>query len=121
MCIRDSRSVDGEVQLEDVHPGFAEHAERASIDVGVDQPPQRGRRHPGRTCHPVHLEAGVGQADVGIEARAGGGDRIDRHEHVGTQPVLIAVRGDALFDRSDLPRREQVIRNTIKRAGLWTR
>ena len=27
----------------------------------------------------------------------------------------------ALFDRSDLPRREQMIRNTIKRAGLWMR
>lgn len=27
----------------------------------------------------------------------------------------------ALFDRSDLPRKEQAIRNTIKRAGLWTR
>lgn len=27
----------------------------------------------------------------------------------------------ALFDRSDLPRREQAIRNTIKRAGLWVR
>lgn len=30
-----------------------------------------------------------------------------------------AVR--ALFDRSNLPRREQIIRNTIKRAGLWVR
>lgn len=27
----------------------------------------------------------------------------------------------ALFDRNDLPRREQVIRNTIKREGLWMR
>jgi hypothetical protein len=27
----------------------------------------------------------------------------------------------AMFDRDDLPRREQVIRNTIKRAGLWLR
>lgn len=27
----------------------------------------------------------------------------------------------ALFDRGDLPRREQVIRNTIKREGLWLR
>ncbi|MBD3763582.1 MAG: hypothetical protein IE927_02290 [Rhodobacterales bacterium] len=27
----------------------------------------------------------------------------------------------ALFDRADLPRREQVIRNTIKRQGLWLR
>ncbi len=30
-----------------------------------------------------------------------------------------AVR--ALFDRNDLPRREQMIRNTIKREGLWYR
>ncbi len=27
----------------------------------------------------------------------------------------------AMFDRDDLPRREQVIRNAIKRAGLWLR
>lgn len=27
----------------------------------------------------------------------------------------------ALFDRADLPRREQALRNTIKRAGLWMR
>lgn len=27
----------------------------------------------------------------------------------------------ALFDRNNLPRREQMIRNTIKRAGLWLR
>lgn len=27
----------------------------------------------------------------------------------------------ALFDRNDLPRREQMIRNTIKREGLWLR
>ena len=27
----------------------------------------------------------------------------------------------ALFDRDDLPRREQMIRNTIKREGLWMR
>jgi hypothetical protein len=38
----------------------------------------------------------------------------------------LIYRGDgaqirAMFDRTDLPRREQVIRNTIKRAGLWAR
>jgi hypothetical protein len=27
----------------------------------------------------------------------------------------------ALFDRENLPRREQIVRNTIKRAGLWMR
>ena len=27
----------------------------------------------------------------------------------------------ALFDRHDLPRREQAIRNTLKREGLWSR
>ena len=30
-------------------------------------------------------------------------------------------RARALFDRNDLPRREQVIRNTLKREGLWLR
>ncbi len=31
------------------------------------------------------------------------------------------ARARALFDRADLPRREQVIRNTLKREGLWLR
>ncbi len=30
-------------------------------------------------------------------------------------------RARALFDRSDLPHREQAIRNTLKREGLWVR
>jgi hypothetical protein len=30
-------------------------------------------------------------------------------------------RARALFNRSDLPRREQIIRNTLKREGLWLR
>lgn len=30
-------------------------------------------------------------------------------------------RARSLFDRDDLPRREQVIRNTLKREGLWLR
>ncbi|MGQ0565988.1 MAG: hypothetical protein ACT4OK_13080 [Gemmobacter sp.] len=30
-------------------------------------------------------------------------------------------RARALFDRADLPRREQAIRNTLKREGLWVR
>ncbi|MBN8630712.1 MAG: hypothetical protein J0L76_07645 [Rhodobacterales bacterium] len=31
------------------------------------------------------------------------------------------VKARALFDRANLPRREQVIRNTLKREGLWVR
>ena len=31
------------------------------------------------------------------------------------------AKARALFDRADLPRREQVIRNTLKREGLWFR
>lgn len=31
------------------------------------------------------------------------------------------ARARALFDRGNLPRREQVIRNTLKREGLWVR
>jgi hypothetical protein len=43
------------------------------------------------------------------------------------QPIKTLVyqnqgrRARALFDRNDLPRREQVIRNTLKREGLWLR
>ncbi len=45
-------------------------------------------------------------------------------EHEPLKKIVYQGKGAqvrALFDRSDLPRREQVIRNTIKRAGLWTR
>ena len=31
------------------------------------------------------------------------------------------AKARALFDRSNLPRREQVIRNTLKRENLWLR
>lgn len=40
------------------------------------------------------------------------------------QRMVLQGRGQkvrALFDRSDLPRREQMIRNRIKREGLWMR
>jgi hypothetical protein len=38
--------------------------------------------------------------------------------------VVYQNKGDkvrAMFDRNDLPRREQMIRNQIKKAGLWLR
>ena len=31
------------------------------------------------------------------------------------------AKARALFDRDDLPRREQAIRNRLKREGLWMR
>jgi hypothetical protein len=31
------------------------------------------------------------------------------------------AKARALFDRANLPRREQMIRNTLKREGLWVR
>ena len=31
------------------------------------------------------------------------------------------ARARALFDRADLPRKEQAIRNALKREGLWLR
>ncbi len=40
------------------------------------------------------------------------------------QRMVLQGRGQkvrALFDRNDLPRREQMIRNRIKREGLWMR
>ncbi len=45
-------------------------------------------------------------------------------EHEPLKKIVYQGRGAkirALFDRQSLPRREQVIRNTIKRAGLWMR
>ena len=34
---------------------------------------------------------------------------------------LVLHLGTGLFDRDALPRREQAIRNTLKREGLWMR
>jgi hypothetical protein len=31
------------------------------------------------------------------------------------------TKARALFDRANLPRREQMIRNALKREGLWVR
>jgi hypothetical protein len=31
------------------------------------------------------------------------------------------AKARALFDQANLPRREQMIRNTLKREGLWVR
>lgn len=45
-------------------------------------------------------------------------------EHAPLKKIVYQKKGEkirALFDRQNLPRREQVIRNTIKRAGLWMR
>lgn len=45
-------------------------------------------------------------------------------EHEPLKKIVYQRKGvkiRALFDRDGLPRREQVIRNTIKRAGLWMR
>lgn len=45
-------------------------------------------------------------------------------EHEPLKKIVYQRKGTkvrALFDRAALPRREQVIRNTIKRAGLWMR
>src|SRR5690606_22557635 len=45
-------------------------------------------------------------------------------EHEPLRKIVYQGKGAkvrALFDRGALPRREQVIRNTIKRAGLWMR
>lgn len=45
----------------------------------------------------------------------------------GYEPIKMMVyqnrgrKARALFDRADLPRREHVIRNTLKRSGLWLR
>ena len=47
---------------------------------------------------------------------------VKRHEPI--RKMVLQGRGErvrAMFDRSDLPRREQVIRNRIKREGLWMR
>lgn len=45
-------------------------------------------------------------------------------DHEPLKRIVYQKKGErirAMFDRTDLPRREQVIRNTIKRAGLWMR
>jgi hypothetical protein len=45
-------------------------------------------------------------------------------DHVPFKRMIYQGQGQqvrAMFDRADLPRREQMIRNQIKRAGLWVR
>ncbi len=51
-------------------------------------------------------------------------DRRFKDIHIIIYPVKVQGEGAkarALFDRTNLPRREQAIRNTLKREGLWVR
>ena len=70
--------VEREVELEHVHAGLAEHAERAA--VGVARRPARARVSSVEPAHlgdPVRLDPGVGLRDVRVDAGGRGGDRVD--------------------------------------------
>ena len=68
-------------------PGLAEEPERPAVGVVVDQ--VRARRSSVEAAgvgHPGGLEAGVGDRDVGVDARARGGDRVDGHAASAARP-----------------------------------
>ena len=62
--------VEGEVELEDVHAGLAEHAEEAAVGVVVDQLRTRVEREPPHGRDAVRLDRGVGLGDVRVDAGA---------------------------------------------------
>ncbi len=100
--------VEGEVELQDVDAGFADEAEQPSGGVPVDQPSHVGGCHAAGGGDPVHLQTGVGDADVRVEAAAAGGDRVggdggpvgcvasDRGDHACA--VVVAGRGEFDLD-----------------------
>ena len=71
--------VKGEVQLEDVHTRFAEQSEGAACDVLLDELANLLFRETAGLRDAGRLEQGIVRSDVGVEAGAGGGDRIDRY------------------------------------------
>ena len=51
------------------------------------------------------------------------GGRFTTFERVQLREIMVVKRDGkrALFDRENLPHKEQAIRNTLKREGLWLR
>ena len=62
--------------------------------------------------------SGVGDRDVRVEARARGGDRVDRDRRAGREAVLLAVRGDRARDvrRASVRVRRAEVRAAARRA-----
>ena len=84
--------VEGEVELEHVHPGLAEEAEEAAFGVLGDQLEHPVERQAADRGDPVRLDARVGLGDVRVDAGGRGGDRVDRHVGGGQARVVAAAR-----------------------------
>ena len=72
------RLVECEVELEDVDARLAEEAPRAAVGVLRDQLLHGRERQVPDGGDPARLELRVGGRDVGVDAGAGGRDRVDR-------------------------------------------
>ena len=70
--------VEGEVELEDVHAGLAEHAEGAAVGVVGDQLPDPRERQPADGGDAVRLDRRVGLGDLRVDARGGARHGVDR-------------------------------------------
>ena len=82
-----------EVQDQDVDPRHAEDTEKAALRLTIDDRRHLAWRDAARGRDPRRLSGGVGERDVGIEAAARGGDRLDRNH---ADAVLRSVGGGAL-------------------------
>ena len=86
--------VEREVQLEHVHAGLAEEAEHAPVGVLLHEGEDIREWNVAFPGDPSRLDPGVGRGDVRVEARSGGGDRLDRNRGAGREAVLAPVEGD---------------------------
>ncbi len=113
-----ARSLEREVEPQDVHAGLADEAQGAALGVLLDQFLDRGHGQVVLHGDPVDLEFGVGRGDVGVQAGAGGGDGVRGHlgrlDGVAGHGVVLHHGGLGLLD---LPEQHLAVRGEVGRAG----
>ena len=71
-------SVERQVELEHVHAGLAEEAERATVRVLLDEPEHGGEIEAALACDANRLRARIRGRDVRVESGARSGEGVDR-------------------------------------------
>ena len=93
----DVRSSSARLSSTTLTPGSPSTPKVAAVGVVVDHPADRADVEAALGGDPRRLQAGVGDRDVRVEARARRGHGVDGHQRIGGEAVLRAVGGDALL------------------------
>ena len=104
-------AVEREVEIEDVDRFLAQNTELPVVHVIVDQRAHHRHCETSSLRHPGRLHPSVGDADVGVETRAGRGDRVDRHLGPLDEPVLFSVLRRTVTNRG---RQDRITRSQVR-------